>query len=282
MSSLIKNNSFILITVLSAFNAVIGRELHGICPPRDIDFPFDETLYPEEIYKPLMKYDQFSEDIPLTDMKRDPNEPVKAEVLASLGVSFRYNLNPLDFNYPAKQIPWKSVLDPKVAQIASASTFLFSDIITVDKFYPSFWKEHFHDGSSIRYILNGTGFFDIRDLNDEWVRFKVSTGDFMQFPAGLSHRFSVDEKKYIHVMRFNEVASPIWVSNSRSENNSTNNVHRKQYVDEYLCGHDPDLTAVIAEERHVAKSSKTKIGKVNKNKTVALKVAKAEKKSKST
>merc|ERR1712238_276552 len=239
---------------------------------RAIDFEFNAALYPD-LYKPLMNYDTSSEELPLTDMKRDPNEPVTAEALASAGVSFLYDLDPLEFNYPAKENPWTQFIDPKVAQIANASTFLFSDIITVTQFYPKFWDEHFHGGSSIRYILNGTGFFDIRDLNDEWVRFKVSTGDFMQFPAGLSHRFSVDEKKYIHVMRFNEVASPIWVSNSRSENNSTNNVHRKQYVDEYLCGHDPDLTAVIAEERHVAKSSKTKIGKVNKNKTVALKVA---------
>merc|ERR1719157_40962 len=133
-------------------------------------------------------------------MKRDPNEPVTAEALASAGVSFLYDLDPLQFNYPAKEKPWTQFLDPKVAQIVNASTFLFSDILTVTQFYSKFWDEHFHGGSSIRYILNGTGFFDIRDSNDEWVRVKVSTGDFMQFPAGLSHRFSVDESKYIHVL----------------------------------------------------------------------------------
>jgi len=239
MFSLIKIDSLILIAVLSSFDAVIGSDHNDDCPTRKISFSFNETLYPEEIYKPLMKYNQSNEDVPLTNMKREPNEPVTAEALASAGVSFLYNLNPLEFEYPATAKPWTTVLDPKVEQIANASTFLFSDIITVDKFYPSFWNEHFHDGISIRYILNGTGFFDIRDLNDEWVRFKVSTGDFMQFPAGLCHRFSVDEKKYIHVMRFNEVASPKWVSNLRSENNSTNNNNRKQYVKEYLCGEDP-------------------------------------------
>jgi len=238
MFSLIKIDSLILIAVLSSFDAVIGSDHNDACPTRDISFPFDETRYPEEIYKPLMKYDESNEEVPLTDMKREPNEPVTAKALASAGVSFLYNLNPLNFTYPATAKPW-TIIDPKVKQIANNQTFLFSDIITVEKFIPGFWKEHFHEGSSIRYILNGTGFFDIRDLNDEWVRFKVSTGDFMQFPAGLCHRFSVDEKKYIHVMRFNELASPVWVSQLRSENNSTNNDHRNEYVKEYLCGEDP-------------------------------------------
>jgi len=239
MFSLIKVDSFILIAVLSSFDAVIGSEDNNICPTRAIDFEFNATLYPD-LYKPLMNYNTSSEEIPLTDMKRDPNEPVTAEALASAGVSFLYDLDPLEFNYPAKEKPWTQFLDPKVAQIANASTFLFSDILTITQFYSKFWDEHFHGGSSIRYILNGTGFFDIRDLNDEWVRVKVSTGDFMQFPAGLSHRFSVDESKYIHVMRFSEAASTEWTAYSRSKYNSTNNIHRKQYEEEYLCGGDGD------------------------------------------
>jgi len=64
--------------------------------------------------------------------------------------------------------------------------------------------------------------------------------DFMQFPAGLYHRFSVDKSKYIHVMRFSEAASTEWTAYSRSKYNSTNNNYRKQYEEEYLCGGDGD------------------------------------------
>jgi len=280
MFSLIKVDSFILIAVLSSFDAVIGSEDNNICPTRAIDFEFNATLYPD-LYKPLMNYNTSSEEIPLTDMKRDPNEPVTAEALASAGVSFLYDLDPLEFNYPAKEKPWTQFLDPKVAQIANASTFLFSDILTITQFYSKFWDEHFHGGSSIRYILNGTGFFDIRDLNDEWVRVKVSTGDFMQFPAGLSHRFSVDESKYIHVMRFSEAASTEWTAYSRSNYNSTNNIHRKQYEEEYLCGGDGEAGASPSSKPLVSKTPKG-VGKGKGGEGKSVKSVKADKMGKTS
>merc|ERR1711957_901016 len=193
--------------------------------------------YPD-LYKPLMNYDTSSEEIPLTDMKRDPNEPVTAEALASAGVSFLYDLDPLEFNYPAKEKPWTQFLDPKVAQIANASTFLFSDITTVTQFYSKFWDEH--------------------------------------FPGGLSHRFSVDESKYIHVMRFSEAASTEWTAYSRSNYNSTNNIHRKQYEEEYLCGGDGEAGASPSSKPLVSKTPKG-VGKGGEGKGKSVKSVKADK-----
>ena len=176
MFSLIKIDSFILIAVLSSFDAVIGSEDNNICPTRAIDFEFNASLYPD-LYKPLMNYDTSSEEIPLTDMKRDPNEPVTAEALASAGVSFLYDLDPLEFNYPAKEKPWTQFIDPKVAQIANASTFLFSDIITVTQFYSKFWDEHFHGGSSIRLIFRGR----VLEDNEQIVSSGVTSGSVVHF-----------------------------------------------------------------------------------------------------
>ena len=41
-------------------------------------------------------------------------------------------------------------------------------------------------------------------------------------------------------MRFSEATSTEWTAYSRSRYNSTNNIHRKQYEEEYLCGGDGD------------------------------------------
>ena len=57
-----------------------------------------------------------------------------------------------------------------------------------------FFAEHLHADDEIRLILDGSGFFDIRDDKDEWVRIMVSKGDLITLPAGSYHRFTTDDK----------------------------------------------------------------------------------------
>ena len=85
---------------------------------------------------------------------------------------------------------------------------------------------------------------DIRNLNNEWVHIHATAGDFIIFPAGIEHRFAVDEKLYIQAMRlFPGSGDPDWSSVARS-NIHGNNTARNEYVDNYLCGVDPDLDHV--------------------------------------
>lgn len=90
----------------------------------------------------------------------------------------------------------------QVKDLAKARAYTNRDEITVspsamgsvyeDKI-KMFYDEHMHEDEEIRYILKGAGYFDIRDAEDKWVRIRIEPGDLLILPAGIYHRFTVDE-----------------------------------------------------------------------------------------
>ncbi|KAF2404749.1 1,2-dihydroxy-3-keto-5-methylthiopentene dioxygenase [Trichodelitschia bisporula] len=150
----------------------------------------------------------------------DSGREVSPEYLAELGI--------VHFNYP-------SVED--VDSLAKDRGYKNRDVITIspDALGPvyedkvkTFFHEHIHEDEEIRYIVDGSGYFDVRDKGDDWVRIRLEKHDLMIMPAGIYHRFTTDEKNYTKAMRLFQ-DDPKWTPLNRGTETDTNE-HRKAYL----------------------------------------------------
>jgi 1,2-dihydroxy-3-keto-5-methylthiopentene dioxygenase len=125
--------------------------------------------------------------------KLEPNIPVSVKELKEIGISY-WKMDADSYTYPIKAVPWdpNDAIDPRLQQLRDDRGYSYADIITVhpdhlpdfDLKLKAFFEEHIHDAEEIRYVLGGSGYFDVRDLQDRWVRVHVKKGDLMTLPEG--------------------------------------------------------------------------------------------------
>jgi 1,2-dihydroxy-3-keto-5-methylthiopentene dioxygenase len=110
----------------------------------------------------------------------------------------------LSYSFPVSDESSRDEVDA----LAKSRNYAHSDEITVspqvmgsayEEKIDMFYREHIHEDEEIRYILDGKGYFDVRDQDDKWLRIQVTPGDLLILPSGIYHRFTVDQDNVSYI-----------------------------------------------------------------------------------
>ncbi|KAK9446790.1 Acireductone dioxygenase ARD family [Limtongia smithiae] len=156
-------------------------------------------------------------------LSHDSGIAATAAAVASLGV--------LAYHFPTL---------PEVFSLATARDYKNHDEIVIspaafgaevyEEKVKMFYKEHLHEDEEIRYIVEGEGFFDVRDLEDRWIRLLLTKGDLVVLPAGIYHRFTTTSENYVKALRLFK-DEPKWTPLPRPNDD---NKYRIEYLQSVL------------------------------------------------
>lgn len=116
----------------------------------------------------------------------DSGQSINVEDLNNLGVLYRRCLSIAEVNDIASERSYKNRDEIIVSPEKMGSTY--------EQKVKMFFNEHMHEDEEIRYILDGQGYFDVRDREDSWIRIRIEKDDLIILPAGIYHRFTTDEQ----------------------------------------------------------------------------------------
>ncbi|KAF8124357.1 Acireductone dioxygenase ARD family [Boletus edulis] len=170
----------------------------------------------------------FMDDIPGDQrLPHDSGREISDDVLRSIGV--------LHWHIP---IDGAGAYKDEVLKVAKEREYKNHDVIVINKEslgdefeskIKNFYHEHMHEDEEIRYILEGSGYFDVREhATESWIRCHMSAGDLLVLPAGIYHRFSLDMTNRVQTMRLFK-DEPKWIAHNRGKETDAN-PFRTQYV----------------------------------------------------
>ncbi len=126
----------------------------------------------------------------------DDERPVEAQYLADEGI--------IAMQLPTEESAWAAPLQ----KLRDERGYVQMDQIHLDPQTPDlealcdkFFAEHHHTDEEIRFVIGGSGIFDLRDAGDRWMRVHVEAGDLLIVPKGRHHRFTLDERRTITCKR---------------------------------------------------------------------------------
>lgn len=151
-----------------------------------------------------------TDEDPRLPHKYTPNRPVSAHHVHDLGV--------LTWSLDADN--WEN--NEALEKIKKERGYNYWDVATVargmmddyDAKIKHFFTEHLHADEEIRFVLEGGGYFDIRDYDEKWIRFRIQKGDLIVLPPGMYHRFTLDTENYVKAVRL-FIGLPCWTQHQR-------------------------------------------------------------------
>jgi len=161
-----------------------------------------------------------------------PNKEVTLEQLRTLGVLY-WKLDAASNMNPDDTVKAGSELDG----ICQERKYSEKDLVNCsreklpnyDEKLKAFFAEHLHEDEEIRFVLEGSGYFDVRDLEDQWVRIAVEKDDMIIIPPGIYHRFTLDSSNFVKALRLFQT-EPKWTPINRP---ADDNSFRQQYLAQF-------------------------------------------------
>ncbi|KAJ7556420.1 hypothetical protein O6H91_05G082400 [Diphasiastrum complanatum] len=124
--------------------------------------------------------------------KFSPNRPVPQEHIHELGVlTWKLDVDEWEKNTLLETIKMDRGYKYSVVTVCHKEMEDFEEKVK------GFFQELLHSQEEIRLILDGNGYWDIRDYDGKWIRFHITKGDMIVLPPGMFHRFTLDENHYI-------------------------------------------------------------------------------------
>lgn len=163
--------------------------------------------------------------------------PVPLSALDALGVTQLRLATGVDKAAPG----FDAAADAAMQALRDARGYSYADFITLSpEKLPNyeaklkiFYTEHLHTDEEVRFCLEGSGYFDVRDAQDRWVRVSLGPGDLIVLPAGMFHRFTLDAGNYGKFMRL-FVGEPVWTPYNRNASETDLMAARDAYVKAFL------------------------------------------------
>jgi 1,2-dihydroxy-3-keto-5-methylthiopentene dioxygenase len=168
------------------------------------------------------------------ESKESKNEPHYPEPFEGVSEEYLKKLGILCF----KGDPVNYETDEAFKTITKERGYNYHDFISVSKEgLPNyeekmnvFYDEHLHDFEEIRFFLEGSAYFDIKDeITQKWIRIEGSVGDMLVLPAGIFHRFTLTTSGSARLMRLFQ-SEPVWQGFSRKLSGTDNRESHVKYV----------------------------------------------------
>ena len=126
----------------------------------------------------------------------DTGQPITAEQLHSQGILY--------VRLPVDEARHREPL----ARIMREHGYVDRDQVDMAPDMPNFAElcrkfaiEHYHPGDEVRFILAGAGVWEIRSLDDRFMKVEVGAEDFITVPARRYHRFYLTPENRIQCVR---------------------------------------------------------------------------------